>query len=236
MIEYLLLIAGAVILASMVVTIMIGIPQISSGGSSQKAQTSANEFNKYKTLGQVRGGYRFEGNLQDSSGSSYSVLVLPAVYSFSAGKIGSSISLSSPYLQFPTQVINGLADFTFMAWVKTRDNWVASIISSGPELNIYFTELSGTLSVEGFAWDAPIQGNGAASADHWNHIAFTKNGTEVKIYLNCQPIETGTVSPNQSMGASVTTMNISHSTINFDETYILNRALSQQEIKALAGC
>ncbi len=248
LIEYLVLLGGIVIMATFITAIVINLPNMMQTASISKTQIALEEFKKYKTLGQLQGGYHFEANLKDDSGHEYDGTVYLASENYSAGKIGSSVTITGYGVKINNQTINGLQDFTFMTWEKNvKWKMISGLNAINEEsFSIYTTEdtVVTELSDSGSTISYTYNLTGVNPWDgQWHHVAWTRQGNIGTVYIDCKLADTPQTVTSQPVDGTGT--NIQHgqgvivgssSTGTYDELYILNRALSQQEIRALAGC
>lgn len=241
--EYLLLIGGAVVVATIVIMVLLNIS--ASGGSISKTQLIAQELRKYDTLGLLRAQYSYEGTLNDSSKNKYNG---SGAGTYAGGKIGSAWQGNAGVsYSIPGGAVNGLSDFTFMSWVRYAGGSVIPQSIFGVFAGILLPSAT-TFSLS-LSWNPPnvatyIEGTGNRGYNtgnlldgQWHHIAWVKQGTTETIYADCTPYVYAT--PVAIATVNVDTSNILYfhsNSATVDETYIISRALGRNEIKALAGC
>ena len=171
--------------------------------------------------------------------------------SWATGKFGFGFALNfdgiNDLVSIPNAVDFNLTNsFTLEAWVRpdTAVNWTPVIAkaentSSGDSGYVFFSQGPGKprgwLSNSGATWS--VTGPTALPTGTWSHLAFTHDGTYLRLYANGQLVATS--SPTTiTAKATVADLEIGHSFFGgyfdglIDEVRIYNEALSQIQIGA----
>ena len=194
----------------------------------------------------------------DSSGNDFHATLVngPA---FGPGRIDNSLGLipaSSQYATLPSGIVAGLNDFTISSWLKVNAfaTW-QRVFDFGSGTNNYmflttqYTGVAGNAAKLRFGIRTPsvneqnVSGTGIAlSAGVWNHVAITRSGNTVSLYVNGAFAGSGNITLNPA-DLGVTTLNyLGRSQFNdpylngaIDDFRLYRRAVSASEISALAS-
>jgi fibronectin type 3 domain-containing protein len=189
----------------------------------------------------------------DSSGGAHDAKLLNSP-AFAAGILGNAVvfpATASQCAKLPSGIASGLTDFTIATWVKVKTfaTW-QRIFDFGSDTNTTMF-----LSAQGSAGagrprfsirtstiaEQVIDSSVALTAGAWAHIAVTRSGNAVSIYINGSLAGSGTITASPAdMG--ITTQNylgksqFSDPYLNaaLDDFRLYTRALSAAEITALA--
>ncbi|HLX60894.1 MAG TPA: LamG-like jellyroll fold domain-containing protein [Planctomycetota bacterium] len=130
----------------------------------------------------------------DSSGNGKNATLTGTGAAFGAGLVRGAVSLttaSTVAIDDPTVGSFGTSDFTAMAWIKTTS--VSTRILSNRHSNFHskFWEVqlqsNGTLAAgvdENGNNYIPLPGNTVVNTGQWMHVAFVRNGTQIRLYVN----------------------------------------------------
>ena len=194
----------------------------------------------------------------DSSGRAQHAMLIndPA---FTAGMFGNSLNFpatSSQHAKLPTGIVSGITDFTISTWIKVNAfaTW-QRIFDFGSGTNNYMfltTQYTGTapnaaklrftIRTPSFA-EQTVSGTGIAlTTGTWTHVAVTRSGTTVSLYVNGSLAGSGTIALNPA-DLGVTTLNyLGKSQFNdpylnaaLDDFRLYSQAMSASEITALAN-
>ena len=179
----------------------------------------------------------------DSSGRSQNATLVNSPV-FAAGKINNALSLtaaSSQYATLPSGVVNGLADFTISTWLKVSSfaTWQRIFDFGTGQSNYMFLSAQGPAGARRprLAIRTPsigeqvIDSSVALATGTWAHVAVTRSGTTVSLYINGSLAGSGSITLGPSdLGA--TTQNYLGKS-QFSDPY-LNAALDDFRIYAQA--
>jgi CSLREA domain-containing protein len=171
---------------------------------------------------------------------------------FAPGKVGQGFSFTSPgddILVPHNANQNTGAEITVDAWIKPANivTGNASIINKRTVANAegYTLELTNTgngLDFETTTSGGVFSATSAAvlTANVWQHVAATYDGTTIKIYLN--GVEVATAPANGAINAVTSDLVIGRNIVNgatfpglIDEVELFNRALTATEVAAIAN-
>ncbi len=99
---------------------------------------------------------------------------------------------TNDFVNIPDLVLS--SDFTIESWVKLAPgiDYKDGIFGNGSSMHLYFVSGKARL----YAFGARVTANTAISADTWTHIALTRSGTKLTMYVN--GVEDGTGNWNGS--------------------------------------
>jgi hypothetical protein len=176
-----------------------------------------------------------------SNGNDIGVHMNTSAVSIVAGRYSSAFRTNGTGIaysycdKYPSQIFSNSTEMTFMAWIKpwaTSGNVIS--FSNGVSANfyIYYGSLVYDINFNGI-----LINNIPCPYTDWTHIAGVKNGDGLLFYINgeCVSQKKGSASAitvsRITIAANV--MNTPYFNGALDEIRIYNRALSQDEIKAL---
>lgn len=154
--------------------------------------------------------YSFDGNLSDASGNANHPIVTNGTPAFAPGKFGSALTNdgSSQSLLLPANLLAGVTNFTFAAWVYWNGGgaW-QRVFDFGNDTTqyLFLTPSSGSGTLR-FAITTNSGGGeqmvetAALSTGTWQHVAVTRNGNTLKLYKSGSPVATNlnaTIAPAQ---------------------------------------
>jgi len=192
----------------------------------------------------------------DSSGNARDATLVNGP-SFGAGRIGNALNFtqaSTQYSTLPSGIVDGVTDFTVSTWIKvtTFATW-QRIFDFGTATNNYMfltTQYGtgGSAAKLRFGIRTPsiteqsVSGTIALVAGTWTHVAVTRSGTTVSLYVNGAFAGSGTIALNPS-DLGVTTQNyLGKSQFNdpylnaaLDDFRLYSQALSASEIALYAS-
>ncbi len=194
----------------------------------------------------------------DSSGRAFHATLVNAP-TFATGKLGNALGLtptSSQYAKLPSGVVSGFTDFTVSTWVKVNAfaTW-QRIFDFGTATNNYMfltTQYNATAPNNAklrFGIRTPtigeqnVSGTGIAlTAGVWTHVAVTRSGTTVSLYVNGALAGSGTIALNPSDLGTTTLNYLGKSQFNdpyldgaLDDFRLYSQALSASEIALYAS-
>jgi len=212
------------------------------------AYTTKGDFVAY---GGLVGYWKFEEGAgaiaHDSSGNNNHGTIYGA--SWTVGRSGKALSFDGidDYVRIPdSDSLDITGDLTITAWVKTSQTSPWSIIFSNcrevSPHDGYKLEMTSLMTYDGnirfYSQESQLFSIGRINTGTWKHVAVTLSGTVATIYIDGVFDNSGTVNvPNtndldQTIGASYLPYYFFKGII--DEVQIYNRALSEEEIRALA--
>ena len=194
----------------------------------------------------------------DSSGRARHATLVNAP-TFATGKLGNGLTFaaaSSQYATLPSGVVSGLTDFTVSTWVKVNAfaTW-QRIFDFGSATNNYmFLTTQYTPTAPNNAklrfgirsttvGEQNVSGTSIAlTAGVWTHVAVTRSGTTVRLYVNGALAGSGTIALNPS-DLGITTQNyLGKSQFNdpyldgaIDDFRLYSQAMSAAEIALYAS-
>ena len=193
-----------------------------------------------KEAGKVIAHYKFENNVQDSSGNNYHGTNNGAT--FSAGKVGQALSLDgNDYVEVPSS--SGLdvgQDYSIALWINPSSlvTWQALFergSSTYSRILLWLNNDEITIGTNSY-WSST---NANLQVNNWYHIAAVHSGSTdtEKIYLNGNLISTATGKTSDSLNTG--NLRIGRPSVyssgyyysgKIDEVYFYNKALSSQEV------
>lgn len=199
------------------------------------------------------------GNVAADSSSRARHATLVNGPAFAAGRIGNGLSLtptSSQHATLPSGIVDGLGDFTITTWVKvnTFATW-QRVFDFGTGTNNYMfltTQYTGTAPNAAklrFGIRTPsvaeqsVSGTAIAlTTGNWTHVAVSRSGTTVSLYVNGALAGSGTIALSPA-DLGVTTLNyLGKSQFNdpylnasLDDFRLYSQAMSPAEITSLAS-
>ena len=193
----------------------------------------------------------------DSSGRAFHATLVNGP-TFATGKLGNALGLtptSSHYAKLPSGVVSGFTDFTVSTWVKVNAfaTW-QRIFDFGTGTNNYMfltTQYTATAPNNAklrFAirtasvGEQTVSGTVALTAGAWTHVAVTRTGTTVRLYVNGAQAGSGTIALSPSDLGTTTLNYLGKSQFNdpyldaaLDDFRIYSQALSASDITSLAS-
>ncbi len=193
----------------------------------------------------------------DSSGRAFHATLVNAP-SFATGKLGNALGLTptlSQYAKLPSGVVSGFTDFTISTWIKvnTFATW-QRIFDFGSATNNYMfltTQYNATAPNNAklrFAIRTPtvgeqnVSGTVALVAGAWTHVAVTRSGTTVRLYVNGALVGSGTIALNPSDLGTTTLNYLGKSQFNdpyldasLDDFRLYSQALNASDIALYAS-
>jgi hypothetical protein len=199
--------------------------------------------------------YPFESNAQDTSGNgNHGTLVSGA--SIAAGRVGNAVDINggSQHVDLPDALVSDCEDFTFASWARldAKPDWNRIFdFGSSTATNMFLTPKVGGANTLRFAIKVPgINGGAEAQLSApftfplttWTHVAVVLEGNAGRLYVNGNPVASGTIVANPAdMGATVNNW-LGRSQWpdptfdgRLDQIQISCRAYSAQEIAELAN-
>jgi hypothetical protein len=194
--------------------------------------------------------YRFDGNIDDSSGNANHPIAVNGSPTFVAGKYGSAMDLSgtNQYAMLPANMLASVTNFTIAVWV----NWDGGgawqrIFDFGNDTTQYMFLTpgsgSGTLrfaiSTNSY-FSEQILETSPLPVGQWRHIAITRNGSIARLYTNgvLAVSNTVTIAP-ANFNPALNYLGESQYEADplfagrLDDLYVYNYALSDTEIARL---
>jgi hypothetical protein len=196
--------------------------------------------------------YSFDGNLSDSSGNANHPIVTNGTPAFTTGKFGSALTNdgSSQSLLLPANMLAGVTNFTFAAWVYWNGGgaW-QRIFDFGNDTTQYMflspSSGSGTLRfaiTTNSSGGEQIVETSVLPIGSWQHVAVTRNGNTVKLYKSGIPAATNSATTIMPASFNPALNYLGKSQWSdplfngrLDEVNIFNYALSDAEIARLTN-
>lgn len=202
--------------------------------------------------------WRGDGNANDSAGSNHGTLF--GNTSFVEGHFGKAFNFDGDddYVTFGTSAGNfGTGDFTIAYWMKKNGARGESFLEKRPACNMDFG--SSWWCIRGGDTTVGLEVSGASLENYnhgfettqplndgqWHHVAWTRQGTQLSVYIDGALDNTGTTSgiadlnntAELTAGKSVCVGidGTSALTGQLDDIRLYSRALSQEEIQGLAS-
>jgi hypothetical protein len=171
------------------------------------------------------------------------------------GKLGNAVKLSGDgeYVSLPSNIMNGLQDFTVSAWVNpSADTPWERVWDFGSSTNDYMfvTPNAGggpvgfAISTTGYATgEQDIRGTSPLPLNTWSLVTVTLSGTTGTLYVDGQPVGTNanmTLNPSSLGNTTQDTIGRSqfpwdpYLSATVDDFNIYSRALTPAEVAALA--
>lgn len=211
------------------------------GGSATLGTSLANVLSLYKG----------EGNANDSSTSGINGAFQNGATTTTSGKIGSAFNFNGTthYVNLGDNFDRGTSDFTIAVWIKgdpTMETW-GRILDKGYSTGFALGRQSNTNKVEFEFLGSGSLGNNFTTTstvidNTWHHITVTKQGNTARIYADGKLENTETVTTSSQdnalplyIGYNPGEGTLGHWKGQLDEITLLNRALSDSEIAALAA-
>ncbi len=195
----------------------------------------------------------------DSSGRAFHATLFNTP-TFSPGTFGNALNLpatASQYARLPSGVASGITDFTVSTWVKVNAfaTWQRIFDFGSSTTNYMFltTQYTGTapnaaklrfgIRAGSATTEQNVSGTAVAlTTGAWTHVAVTRSGTTVSLYVNGSLAGSGTIALNPS-DLGVTTLNyLGKSQFNdpyldgsLDDFRLYSQAMSATEIASLAS-
>jgi fibronectin type 3 domain-containing protein len=193
----------------------------------------------------------------DSSGRARHATLVNAP-TFGVGKLDNALNFpatTSQYATLPSGVVSGLTDFTVSTWIKVNAfaTW-QRIFDFGSATNNYmflttqYTPTAPNNAKLRFAIrtatvaEQSVSGTIALVADVWTHVAVTRTGTTVRLYVNGALAGSGTIALNPSDLGTTTLNYLGKSQFNdpylnaaLDDFRLYSQALSASEIALYAS-
>jgi fibronectin type 3 domain-containing protein len=179
--------------------------------------------------------------------------------SFGAGRIGNALNFaqsSAQYATLPSGIVSGVTDFTISTWIKvsTFATW-QRIFDFGTGTNNYmfltaqYTATAPNNAKLRFGIRTPsvaeqnVSGTGIAlTAGAWTHVAVTRSGTTVSLYVNGSLAGSGTIALNPSALGTTTLNYLGKAQFNdpylnaaLDDFRLYSQALSASQIALYAS-
>lgn len=196
--------------------------------------------------------YSFDSNLADSSGNANHPIVTNGTPAYVAGKFGNATTFdgSSQSLMLPANMMAGVTNFTFAAWVYWNGGsaW-QRIFDFGNDTTQYMF-LSPSSGNGTLRFAVTTNGGGAEqivetsplTTGSWQHVAVTCNGGIMKLYKNGVPAATNNAATIFPANFNPALNYIGKSQYadplfngRLDEVYIYNYALSDTELARLTN-
>ncbi len=204
--------------------------------------------------------YSFNGTANDISGNGNNATIYgPVLTNDRFGNANSAYLFSGTnnyiYVESPVGLPNGNSPRTIAAWINcygdTAGDKYQSIAGYGSALNgqSFSLERGGNSGSENdkklfvLGWNNDYRGTTTLADNQWKHVAVTFDGTNTKLYVDgvldgTNPKVYNTVLNAEGLRIGFMISNDGwHSYFNgaIDDVYIYNRALTQNEITALAN-
>jgi hypothetical protein len=196
--------------------------------------------------------YSFDGTWNDSSGNANHPIITNGTPTLVAGKYGSAVNFdgSSQSFLLPANMLAGVTNFTFAAWVYWNGGGLwQRIFDFGNDTTqyVFLTPSSGNSTLR-FAMTTNSNGaeqiveTSPLATNQWQHVAVTRNGSVLKLYQNGAPVAT-----NSSTTISPANFNPAFNYLGksqwpdpllngrLDEVYVYNYALTDTEISRLTN-
>jgi hypothetical protein len=179
--------------------------------------------------------FNFDENLKDQQGNTPD-----GVYNGSAtyvtGIHGNAVSFngSNQYITFARQTYKSGNNISVSLWFKTHQSGMAYLaICSDFALFKNATGLNAGISISTPMTNAAY---GNYTEDSWTHLVGTYDGTNIRVYINGNFIQSvnypGTISdPHRDLSVGYYNTNYYEGAV--DELYIYNRALTQDDVTKL---
>jgi len=193
----------------------------------------------------------------DSSGRAFHATLVNGP-TFTTGKLDNALGLaaiSSHYAKLPSGVVSGFTDFTISTWVKVTSfaTW-QRIFDFGTDTTNYMfltTQYTATapnnaklrfaIRVNSAA-EQSVNCTTALATGVWTHVAVTRTGTTVRIYVNGSLAGSGTISGSPADLGTTTLNYLGKSQFGdpyfdgaLDDFRLYSQALSASEITSLAS-
>jgi hypothetical protein len=179
-------------------------------------------------------------------------------YSFAAGKVGDALYLTPAekgYVSLPQGLLADACEVTIATWVYVNSNVNAWMriwdFGQGTKTYMFLTTITNTddvarfaISVSGNTNEETIKAASAVPTLKWTHVALVLGAAGGALYFDGSPVGTNTSMKLRPADLGVTVNNyVGRSEFSqdpyldgdIDEFRIYNRALSPEEIRALAN-
>jgi len=194
-------------------------------------------------------------DVSDASGNGYNGTSFYGADTTADGKLcrggaftNSGAAVDNDRVKLPYEVVNGLQDFTFAAWVKTSRTGQQAVVSgaNASQNNEFLIFLPNGSTISTYLKGPAKSYSALVSDDSWHHIAWVRDGNVESVSFDGQTIGANTVTGNavvtaanglwlgaeqDSVGGAFDPNQEFVGTL--DEVYFFDRALSESEIQGI---
>ncbi len=179
-------------------------------------------------------------------------------YTFATGKVGNALGLvlaDKGYVNLPAGVLTGACEFTIATWVYVNSNvnaWTRLWdLGLGTDVYMFFTPITNTdnvarfaISLNGNTHEEIIKAPTEVPPLKWTHVAVVVGPSGGTLYFDGEPVGTNPTMSLRPADLGHTTNNYigrsqcsvdPYLDANIDECRIYDRALSDEEVRALVS-